>query len=198
MQVLSLTKLTKGRYKVCLDNGTDFVLYRGEVSQHDIEEGSFLSDSQYQAIVKDILIPRCKKRGLYLLQKQDRTEANLRSKLKEGGYPAFVIDEAIAYIASFGYIDDKRYAASYIRFYQSSKSKQRIKQDLMAKGVPVDFIEECLESEYEEDELDMVLKLLEKKHYDSETATYQDKAKLYRFLAGRGFSSDTIKKALDI
>ncbi len=198
MQVLSLTKLTKGRYKVWLDNGTDFVLYRGEVSQHDIEEGSFLSDSQYQAIVKDILIPRCKKRGLYLLQKQDRTEANLRSKLKEGGYPAFVIDEAIAYIASFGYIDDMRYAASYIRFYQSSKSKQRIKQDLMAKGVPVDFIEECLESEYEEDELDMVLKLLEKKHYDSETATYQDKARLYRFLAGRGFSSDTIKKALDI
>ncbi len=198
MQVTSLTRLTKGRSKVCLDKGTDFVLYKGEISQYDIAEGSFLSDSQYQAIVTEILIPRCKKRGLYLLQKQDRTEANLRSKLKEGGYPEPVIDEAIAYIASFGYIDDERYAASYIRFYQASKSKQRIKQDLMAKGVSGDIIESCLESEYEEDELDMVLKLLAKKKYDSETATYQDKAKLYRFLAGRGFSSDTIKKALDL
>ncbi len=198
MQVTFLTRLTKGRSKVCLDNGTDFVLYKGEISQYDIAEGSFLSDSQYQAIVTEILIPRCKKRGLYLLQKQDRTEANLRSKLKEGGYPEPVIDEAIAYIASFGYIDDERYAASYIRFYQASKSKQRIKQDLMAKGVSGDIIESCLESEYEEDELDMVLKLLAKKKYDSETATYQDKAKLYRFLAGRGFSSDTIKKALDL
>ncbi len=198
MQVTSLIRLTKGRSKVCLDNGTDFVLYKGEISQYGIEEGCFLSDSQYKAIMTEILIPRCKKRGLYLLQKQDRTEANLRSKLKEGGYPGPVIDEAIAYIASFGYIDDERYAASYIRFYQASKSKQRIKQDLMAKGVAVDIIESCLESEYEEDELDMVLNLLAKKKYNSETATYQDKAKLYRFLAGRGFSSDTIKKALDL
>ena len=196
MEVLSLVKLSKGRAKICLDSGADFVLYKKEYESYGIEEGANLSLNDYQQIVEDIIIPRCKKRALHLLEKQDRSEKNLREKLKEGGYSSEVIDVAIDYINEYGYLDDARMAASHVRFYQDSRSKQRIKQDLLAKGISIDVIERVLEEEYTSNEEDLIEQLLIKKHYDKDNATYEEKGKIYRFLASRGFSSDSINRVL--
>ncbi len=196
MIVNSLTKLSKGRAKICLAGGTDFVLYKKEYENYGIAEGSDLSESDYESIVRDILVPRCKKRAMHLLEKQDRSEKNLRDKLKEGGYPEQVIDVAIDYINQYGYIDDARMATSHVRFYQDSRSRQRLRQDLLSKGISADIIEHVLEEEYTTDEADLIDALLVKKHYDKENATYEDRAKMYRFLAGRGFSSDSINRVL--
>lgn len=196
MEVISLVKLTKGRAKICLQGGTDFVLYKKEYESYGIEEGADLSEADYNQIVSEILIPRCKKRALHLLEKQDRSEKNLRDKLKEGGYPEEIIDIAIDYINDYGYLDDARMAASHIRFYQDSRSKLRLKQDLIGKGISSEVIDRVLEEEYTCDESELIEKLIMKKHYDNENATYEERAKMYRFLAGRGFSSDSINRVL--
>ena len=196
MEVLSLVKLTKGRAKICLAGGADFVLYKKEYESYGIEEGIDLSIEDYHEIMQDIIIPRCKKRALHLLEKQDRSEKNLRAKLMEGGYSEDVIDIAIDYINEYGYLNDARMAASHVRFYQDSRSKQRLKQDLISKGISLDVIDSVLEKEYTADERALIEALLIKKHYDKENATYEDRAKMYRFLAGRGFSADSINGVL--
>ena len=152
MEVLSLVKLTKGRAKICLAGGADFVLYKKEYESYGIEEGADLPEDKYQEIITEIIIPRCKKRALHLLEKQDRSEKNLRDKLREGGYSEDVVDIAIDYINEYGYLDDARMAASHIRFYQDSRSKQRLKQDLIGKGISSDVIDRVLEEEYTGDE----------------------------------------------
>ena len=196
MEVLSLVKLTKGRAKICLAGGADFVLYKKEYESYGIEEGAELSEDDYQEIVQEILIPRCKKRAMHLLEKQDRSEKNLRDKLKEGGYSDDIIDVAIDYINSYGYLDDARMAASHIRFYQDSRSRQRLKQDLLNKGVSPDVIDRVMEEEYTGSEEELIKRLIEKKHYDPDTATYEDRGKIYRFLASKGFSSESINRVL--
>lgn len=196
MEITSLVKLSKGRAKICLDNGADFVLYKKEYESYGIEEGTDLSPSDYEEICAEILIPRCKKRALHLLEKQDRSEKNLRDKLKEGGYSSDIIDVAIDYINDYGYLDDARMAASHVRFYQDSRSRNRLRQDLMGKGISSEVIERVLEEEYTSDEQELINRLLEKKGYDKENATYEDRGKMYRFLAGRGFSSESISKSL--
>lgn len=196
MEVLSLVKLTKGRAKICLAGGADFVLYKKEYEAYGIEEGAELSEADYDEILQEILIPRCKKRAMHLLEKQDRSEKNLRDKLKEGGYSEDIIDVAIDYINSYGYLDDARMAASHIRFYQDSRSKQRLKQDLMNKGVSSEVIDRVMEEEYTGSEEALIKRLLEKKKYDPDTATYEDRGKIYRFLASKGFSSESINRVL--
>ncbi|MBR5637675.1 MAG: regulatory protein RecX [Pseudobutyrivibrio sp.] len=196
MEIISLVKLSKGRAKICLDNGADFVLYKKEYESYGIKEGVDLSSLDYEEICTEILVPRCKKRALHLLEKQDRSEKNLRDKLKEGGYPSEIIDIAIDYINDYGYLDDARMAASHIRFYQESRSKNRLRQDLMGKGISSEIIERVLDEEYTADEQDLIKKILDKKGYDIESVTYEDKGKMYRFLAGRGFSSESISRAL--
>ena len=72
----------------------------------------------------------------------------------------------------------------------------RLKQDLIGKGISSDVIDRVLEEEYTADESDLIESLMIKKHYDKENATYEEKSKMYRFLAGRGFSSDSINRVL--
>ena len=194
MIIKALIPINKGKSKICLSNGTDFVLYKGDIKRYNIKEGYEITEEIYGLIFDTILIPRCRKRAMHLLEKQDRTKENIRQKLKEGGYPDIVIDDAIEYLSSYHYLDDERYANNYIRFHQDKKSKKRIAVDRMVKGVSKDIIDRALEESFINDEKEQILQLIEKKQYDKNFATQQERAKMYRFLAYRGFSGEDILK----
>ena len=193
---IQLVPRKKNKYKVHLQGGMDLVLYKREVKTYGLEAGEELSEEAYQRILEETLIPRAKRRAMHLLEKQDRTRKNLEDKLRESDYPQTAIDAAIAYVESFHYIDDERYARSYVHFHQEGKSKRRIQQDLMQKGIDRDVIALVLEEEYETSEADMIRDMLRKKHYDPESADAKERSKMYRFLAGRGFSSGDISRVL--
>ena len=198
MRIVAVEKLpnkTK-RFRIRLDNGADFVLYQGEVRRLGCMEGEELSAEEYRRIIEEILLPRAKQRTLYLLEKQDRTEHGLRQKLKEGGYPEEVIDGAVAYAASCHYIDDERYAENYVYFHKANRSRQRLKQDMLGKGIAKEIADAALDAGYGTDERALIAQLMEKKHYDPQTADVKEKAKMYRFLAGRGFAPGDITDML--
>lgn len=185
----------KKKYKVRFDCGTDLCLYEKEIKAYGIIEGEDFSKEEYERLLSEVLIPRAKRRAMHLLEKQDRTKADLERKLKQSGYPDEAIDIALNYVMSYRYIDDNRYAQNFVYFNQGNKSKRRIMQDLLGKGVSKDIIEKALEG-YEGDESYMIRALLKKKKYDSETADRKDREKMYRYLASKGFSSDDILSAL--
>lgn len=180
-----------GRVRVTLDDGTVFPLYKGELNRYHLMEGDGLSEDAYNHIVEETLLERAKNRAAYLLQKSDRTESNLRQKLKEGYYPDNVIDRTISMLKEYGYVDDLEYAKSYIRTYEASKSRKVISMKLMEKGVKKETIEEAFESEYHTDETEIIKNLLEKRHYAKETADRKEREKTIRYLLGRGFSYDS-------
>lgn len=186
----------KGKVKVCLRGGADFVLYKREWARWDLKEGEELTEEDYDKILGEILIPRAKKRAMHLLEKMDRSAGQLAGKLADNGYPPEAIEEALAYVTSFHYLDDERLARNHIRFYQNSRSKNRIVCDLRKKGIDRDLIARCMEEEYESSEISMMERLLEKKNFESSTATAEERAKMYRFLLQRGFCSSDIAKVL--
>ena len=171
-------------------------LYNKEVYRLGLKEGEELSQNTYEEILSEILIPRAKRRAMHLLEKQDRTRQNLIQKLKESGYPPPAIEEAVAYVESYHYIDDDRYARNYVRYHQEGKSRRKIYETLLQKGVSKDVILAALDEEYFASEENMILELLQKKKYDVDTADLKEKAKMYRFLLGRGFRSNDIDRIL--
>lgn len=195
MDVLEITEFDKKRKKVRFSNGRDLLLYYGELKKYKVSEG-YMDDSIFDAIMSEVIIPRAKKRAMHLIEKQDRSRKNISDKLKEGLYPNEAIEIALEYLESYGYIDEYRMAENYIRYYQSSRSKSRIIRDLKNKGIVDSVIEASIENNYEGDETSLIETILSKKHYNPHEASYEDKAKMYRFLAYRGFSIDSINKAL--
>lgn len=198
MRILEITKEKKGKILVHTDGVDCFPLYAKEAEAWGVREGAELSDAKWQELCEEVLKKRVIRRAMYLLQQMDRTEAQLRRKLADGHYPEELIDAAVAYVESWHYIDDFRYACTYIRSRQSEKSRIQIKMALVQRGVPADLIDRALEEEYEDNEEELIARLLEKKHYDPEQMDRKEKYKIYQFLARKGFSISKIKRQMDL
>lgn len=202
MIVTQISEASKSRCRIYIDGQFAFVLYKGELRQYHIKEEKELSAGNYREIMTKLLPKRAKLRCMNLLQSRDYTQRQLEDKLKQGDYPQECIDEAIAYVASYGYIDDLRYARDFIEYHISSKSRMRIEVDLMRKGIRSDVIRQAFaeldELGVEQDENAMINDLLRKKHYCPDTATRQEQQRMYGFLYRRGFHADAIAQALSI
>lgn len=183
----------RGKQKIYLEDGTGFVLYQKERKTLELVPEMELSSEDYQRILQDILIPRAKKRAMHLLEKMDRTEAQLREKLSQNEYPKEAIEAAVDYVKGYHYIDDLRYAENYIRCRCENQSRRQLALKLSQKGVDRGYIDRALEEAYgEEEESSKILRWLEKKQYDRETADVRQKQRMYQFLMRKGFRSGDI------
>lgn len=198
IQIQEFQSLGKGKYRVCFDTGVVCQVYGSEIRGMKLEAEAYISEEQYQLIMKEIVGKRAKKRALHLLEQMDRTEQQLREKLTRAEYPAECIDDAIAYVKSFHYLDDTRYALTYTRYSQEKYSREQIKQKLMAKGIDRQIIGSAIESEYEADESEHIHRLLDKKHYDAEAVDEGESRRVYQYLLRRGFRSNDILKAMKL
>ncbi len=196
MTVTKVEEYIKNKYKIYLNDAFAFVLYKGEVRQFKIKEGEVLAEETYREIVDTVLTKRAKLRTMHLLKTIDRTEADVRRKLKEGLYPQEVVNAAIAYVKSYHYIDDARYARNYIAFRSGSMSRSAIKQKLLLKGIDQELIErqfaECGE-EGREAEKELIRRLILKKCRELPVSDYQEKNKLFAYLYRKGFAISDIE-----
>lgn len=198
MQIIRIAELDKKRIKVVLEDRTYFPLYKAEQRRYDLTEGKEISREQFQEIRDEILIKRARKRTMHLLERMDRTEAQLRDKLRQGYYPEDVIEDAIAYVKSYHYVDDLRYAQNYVRSRKGQKSQRKLQMELLAKGVSKQKIQQALEEEYQqENEQELILRWIEKKQYCAQEADLKEKRRMYQFLLRKGFQSDDILHVLD-
>ena len=78
-----------------------------------------------------------------------RTEAQLRGKLLQGGYPESVAKEALAYVKSFGYLNDVEYARSFIEGRKNRKSRKELYAALCQKGIAREDVNQALEEYYD-------------------------------------------------
>lgn len=96
------------------------------------------------------------------------------------------------------YVDDSRYAMAFARDKASIAGwgEVKIRHMLLAKGVPMDIINEALEEIDEGKAAARLEKLLEVKS-GSLRDDPQKKLKLLRFALGRGYSYDDVKSVID-
>ena len=201
MIVTDIVEVTKSRSKLFIDGSCAVVLYKGELRKYSLKTDQEISDEIYEELMAVILPKRAKLRSMKLLQNKDYTEKQLRDKLKLGGYPEKVIEEAVTYVKSYHYIDDDRYASSYIEYHAETKSRQRIFQDLQRKGIG----KECIDRQWDKlehmgvrgNEEEMIRKILEKKHYSGDDADFKEQRRMYAFLLRRGFTGDMVRKVMN-
>lgn len=196
MTVTEITPLTKGKVQISFDSAQNLILYKGELRKLGLEEGADISDALYSEIYHEIVGKRAIRRAMHLLEKMDRTEEQLRRKLLEGQYPPELAEEAVSYVKSYHYIDDERYARTFVRLNQERRSAARMKTDLLSKGVAMEIIELALEEELETPPEVLIRSLLDKKHFDPQTAEPKESGRMYQYLLRKGFHSSEIMHVL--
>ena len=180
--------------RIIIDDDIVVQLYKGEVRKLGIKADSQFSNESYNEMY-NILNKRARERSLFLLKDMDKTEKQIRDKLKLGDYPEDIINNAIEFSKKYGYVDDIRYAKLYISSKQNSKSIKQIELELYKKGVNKENVSKVL-LEMDLSNEEALNKLIEKviKKYDLNDKTQYNK--MCRYLLGKGFSYGEIQEAL--
>lgn len=141
--------------------------------------------------------------AIRLLTRRDHTEKELFYKLIQRGLKSDTIDSALKRCRDLGYLDDAKTAIMMAEHMASrGNGPLKIRRTLGQKGVDEAFIEKALtRCGNEDDQVESAITTLKRIRFrlNRETDPQKRRTKAYRFLTGRGFSSEVIKRAtLDI
>ncbi|OGG04525.1 MAG: hypothetical protein A3F83_03790 [Candidatus Glassbacteria bacterium RIFCSPLOWO2_12_FULL_58_11] len=163
----------------------------GEEPGGDAEDGE--AGEQYRAALT---------RALRFLSRRPHSARELRLKLRRA-LPVETIERVLGRLAELGYLDDTAFAREYAeqRFSRSPRSALAVARELTARGVDTETAEKAvsfvlLDQGLEEQSLAEAAarkKLPSLKGLDKA----EQKIKLFRFLASRGFANAAALKAAE-
>lgn len=130
----------------------------------------------------------------YILYKK-RTENEIKTKFGKT-YQEELLEDVIEYLKEAGYINDDEYVLKTVNQICALKnlSIKEIRYKLLAKGISKDKIDDYMSENREE--------MLEYEEKSASTVAYKKsssmkKEEIKNYLIKKGYTSDSIKKALD-
>lgn len=194
---MTITKIQEkkgGKRLISLNDEPAFVLTEAQVRELGLTEHMEI-DEDILARVRGMLYRNGVLRAMLILEKRDKTEFELRQKLKEDCCDDELVDEILSFAREKNYVNDLRYAQNFIRNRQQEKSRKELKGLLRMHGVGEDDIEEAFSSEETEDERSAIERWMKKKRFDPENADESEKRKFIAFLVRKGFPYGAVKEA---
>lgn len=189
------------RYSIFIDNEFAFGIDEIDLLYYKLKENEPLDNEKYEYILNKLLLKRAKDKALKYLGYKMRSKNQVIKKLQEYEFPSNVIDKVIRVLEKYNYINDEDFAKAFIKDKLNLKGHGvfKISYDLKMLGVDEEIFKKYLyDDEFineEEKAKDLLLKKLGNKNI--EDLGYKEKQKIYAYLARRGFSYDSIKKAFN-
>ena len=138
--------------------------------------------------------PSLKGRALRLLSQREHSRKELEQKLKPHEETPGELAEALDFLAAKDFINEKRVVESVVNRRASKLGAARVRQELVAKGLPPDDIAEAVEA-MRSTELDRAL-LVWRKRFGTPPLDAAERAKQVRFLVSRGFAPEVVRRVV--
>ena len=139
--------------------------------------------------------------ALKYLSYRDRSEFEIRERLKQKDFSEATIQETVGWLIGLGYLNDERFALNWSRSRIATKKfgEYRLRRELSAKGLASETIEQTLQVVYSEiSEWDLAQSLAQKKLSQLKGVDPKSKSRrLAQYLQRKGFPSDTVFKTVN-
>ncbi|HWQ81568.1 MAG TPA: RecX family transcriptional regulator [Ignavibacteria bacterium] len=201
MKITSIEKQKKeGRYNIFLDGEFAFGLYKETIYEFGLRVNDELDPKKAEEIKTRDEIGFGKRVAYRFLNYKQRSEKEVRKKLKEKKLSESSIDVVISSLKDLKYINDESYAKSYLqsKILRKPEGKRVLKMKLADKGIPKEIAENIISEQYPpETETEKAAELLKKYEKKVRAKTpVEKKQKCFRFLLSKGFDFDTINEVL--
>ena len=187
MIITKLDKVGTKQVRLFFDEEKYCLLYYNEVRRLGFHEKDEVGQKEFEELNK-LLLHRAKLKAMSLLKYQDRTRKELKDRLMRAEFPEFITEGAIAYVESFGYINDEEYVRRYMEYKAGTKSRIQIKMDLRKKGIGTEILERIFD-EYEYEEDDVLEEQVQKRIRQKGSVTKENFQKYYGYFARKGVNS---------
>ena len=138
--------------------------------------------------------PSLKGRALRLLSEREHSRKELEQKLKPHEETPGELAEALDFLVAKDFINEKRVVESVVNRRSSKLGAARVRQELMAKGLPADDIAEAVEA-MRGTELERALVVWRKK-FGAPPSDASERGKQVRFLVSRGFAAEVVRRVV--
>lgn len=164
MKIIKYKKSSKGRYKVYVEDGREFLFYEEVILKYDllikkeIDSDLLIEMDQYNQ-EWDVYYT-----ALHLINTRLRSVYELKELLINKEYPLDLVVKAIEKLKKQGYLNDLSYAKSYVNHYliSSNKGPYKIAKELRNKNIPEEMIEEALYLYSDDDQIERIHKIIDK------------------------------------
>lgn len=196
-----LQKTNKNRFS--LFHNEIFLIGISRKTRHDfsIEEGDLLTPSLFRKLTEAENLVSIREACFRYLSRRDHTSFELKQKVGKKGYRESDIVHVIQYLAKEGYLNDEKFASKFTQ--EKSELNQwgpkKIRAHLFKKGIDRKIIDKIVANKtdhLQQQQICVDLVLKRKRHFLRENDNFKRKQKIYRYLAGRGFTGSVIKKSL--
>ena len=138
--------------------------------------------------------PSLKGRALRLLSQREHSRKELEQKLKPHEETPGELAEALDYLAAKDFINEKRVVESVVNRRASKLGAARVRQELVAKGLPPDDIAEAVDA-MRSTEQDRAMQVW-RKRFGTPPLDASERAKQVRFLVSRGFAPEVVRRVV--
>jgi len=138
--------------------------------------------------------PSLKGRALRLLSQREHSRKELEQKLKPHEETPGELAEALDFLAAKDFINEKRVAESVVNRRSTKLGAARVRQELMAKGLPADDIADAVQA-MRGTEFERALVVWRKK-FGAPPSDASERGKQVRFMVSRGFAPDVVRRVV--
>ena len=189
------------RVSVFLDESFAFGLAADVAVAEGLKKGQVLTPERQLALLIKEEVVRARQAALEYLSRGSKTATEVRRSLSRRGFSDAAAEDALAKMEDYGYLDDAAYAVAFAKSRSASggHGPQRIRADLLKKGVSRDAIDRALEDLDRDGLADSARALADKRWraLSGEDDLRKRKKKTTDYLLRRGFSYDQVREAVD-
>ena len=192
---IEIQKRNKERVNLFLDGEYAFSISAELVYKEGLKVNSEINEEKIKSIAESENYIKCKESALRMIERNFKTEKEVKDKLKLKGYDDDSIENSIRFLKEYNFVNDGAYTKAFINDKLKTMGSQKIKYSLIQKGIAKEVIEEELSDLDKENEKSVALNIAKKKLSaikNKGNDKYKISGKLYRFLISKGYESDII------
>lgn len=138
--------------------------------------------------------PSLKARAIDILSRREHSRLELQRKLAPHASDPDELEPLLDELERQKWLSTERFAHSLVHRRAASRGTQRIVQELRQHGVADEDVAK-LSEQLQDTEADRAREVWERK-FGQQATTQKEYARQYRFLASRGFSTDSVRRLL--
>ncbi|MGN0203917.1 MAG: regulatory protein RecX [Coprococcus sp.] len=197
MRITAIEYVSRHKMRVSLDGEPAFVLTDKKLEEWQLHVGDDLDDERSEALMT-FVGREAARAAMDLLIRRDYSEAELYSKLRQKGFNDRIAAQGIAYVHSYHYLDDERYASQLVAGKRGTVSRKMMICQLQQKGVDDTVIQKTMACAEWNDEDGIRFEIRKKFHSSEELfeLSEKDRQKMFQSLMRKGYNYSDISRIM--
>ena len=196
MEIKNIRKLKNGKYELTLISGDKVITYDEVIIKNNLLYKKDITSKEIDEIEKLNTFYDIYNKAIKHISKKMRSTKEIKEYLEGHDLPGKEEEELINKLKKIGMINDEMYVKAYVsdKIHLSSDGPNKIKNELLKNNIKGQIIDEELSKIDEEELINKVKRIINKKVRTSKTSSYNTRQKIYLELTNLGYSKELIDK----